>query len=85
MSGKNMKKARSTSKQAGSAGADEILPEYDFSRAQPNRYASRYAAGSVVVVLDPDVAAVFRDAEEVNEALRALVGLIQKRRPRRRV
>ncbi|MGD1073269.1 MAG: hypothetical protein ABSB15_24415 [Bryobacteraceae bacterium] len=80
-----MKKARSTTKQAGSSGADEILPEYDFSRAQPNRYASRYAAGSVVVVLDPDVAAVFRDAEEVNEALRALAELIQKRRPRRRV
>jgi hypothetical protein len=38
-----------------------------------------------VVVLDPDVAAVFRDAEEVNEALRALAELIQKRRPRRRV
>jgi hypothetical protein len=80
-----MKKARSTTKQAALASADEILPEYDFSRAQPNRYASRYAAGSVVVVLDPDVAAVFRDAEEVNEALRALAGLIQKRRPRRRV
>ena len=79
-----MKKARSTTKQAGSGNADEILPEYDFSRAEPNRYASRYATGSVVVVLEPDVAAVFRNAEEVNEVLRALAGVIQKRRPRRR-
>ena len=80
-----MKKARSTTKQAALAGTDDILPEYDFSRAQPNRYASRYAAGSIVVVLDPDVAAVFRNAEEVNEVLRALAGVIQKRRPRRPV
>jgi hypothetical protein len=52
--------------------ADEILPEYDFSGARPNKYASRYAAGSNVVVLDPDVAAVFPSAGEVNEALRAV-------------
>jgi len=60
------------------ADADEILPEYDFSRARPNKYASRYAAGSNVVVLDPDVAAVFPSAGEVNEALRALAGIIRK-------
>src|ERR1035438_1137688 len=29
--------------------ADEILPEYDFSRASPNKYASRYAAGSAEI------------------------------------
>jgi len=34
--------------------ADEILPEYDFSRARPNKYASRSTAGSKIVVLDPD-------------------------------
>ncbi len=62
---------------------DEILPEYDFSRARANKYASRYAAGSIVVVLEPDVAAVFPSAGEANEALRALAGIIQKHRPRR--
>lgn len=39
--------------------ADEILPEYDFKRSSPNKFASRYAAGSAVVVLEPDVAAAF--------------------------
>jgi len=63
--------------------ADEILPEYDFSRARPNKYASRYAAGSNVVVLDPDVAAAFPNAEEVNDALRALAGIIHRHAPRR--
>jgi hypothetical protein len=57
---------------------DEILPEYDFSRAKPNKFASRYAAGSNVVVIEPDVAAMFPSAGEVNEALRALAGIIQK-------
>jgi hypothetical protein len=68
---------------------DEILPEYDFSRSRPNKYASRYATGSIVVVLEPDVAAVFPSALEANEALRALAGIIRRhhlspRAPRRR-
>lgn len=62
---------------------DEILPEYDFSHGRLNKYASRYAEGSNVVVLDPDVAAVFRSAEEVNAALRALATVIKGRRPKR--
>lgn len=55
-----------------------MLPEYDFSRARPNKYASRYAKGALVVTLDPDVAAVFRGADEVNEALRALAVVVKK-------
>ena len=63
--------------------ADEILPEYDFSRARRNKYASRLASGSIVVVLEPDVAAAFPSSAEANEALRALAGIIKKHRPRR--
>jgi hypothetical protein len=70
-------------RKASRADADEILPEYDFSRSSPNKYASRYAAGSAVVVLEPDVAAAFRTSGEANEALRALAGIIQKHRFRR--
>ncbi len=85
-----MKRDHSKGSQASRVDADEILPEYDFSRARPNKYASRYAAGSIVVVLEPDVAAVFPSAGEANEALRALAGIIQKHRtgrtaPRRSV
>jgi hypothetical protein len=60
--------------------SDEILPEYDFRHASRNPFASQYAAGSAVVVLDPDVAAAFPSAEQANEALRALAGIIQKHR-----
>jgi len=30
--------------------ADEVLPEYDFSRSRPNKYASRFQGCSAVVV-----------------------------------
>ena len=70
------KKAQKT--EARPVEKDEILPEYDFGDARPNKYAARFTAGSMVVVLEPDVAAVFPDAGQVNEALRALAGIIHK-------
>ena len=55
----------------------EMLEEYDFSNGVRGKYAGRFAKGSHVVVLDPDVAKVFPDSESVNQALRALAGIIQ--------
>jgi hypothetical protein len=78
-----MKKSLNKAEVVNQVDADEILPEYDFSRASPNRYASRYTKGSAVVVLEPDVAAAFPSSGEANEALRALAGIIQKHRARR--
>jgi hypothetical protein len=50
-------------------------PEYrfDYSKARPNRFATRLMRGSRAVVLDPDVAAVFSTPELVNAVLRALI------------
>jgi len=78
-----MKRAKAKKTTARQVEVDEALPEYDFSRARPNKYASRYAKGSIVVTLDPDVAAVFPGAKEANEALRALAGVIRNHRARR--
>ena len=50
----------------------EMRDEYDFSEGVRGKYASRFAEGSNVIVLDPDVAEVFGDARAVNEALRLL-------------
>jgi hypothetical protein len=55
----------------------EMLEEYDLSNGVRGKYAARFARGSQVVVLDPDVAQVFSDSESVNRALRALVSIIQ--------
>lgn len=75
-----MKNRQSEGNPKRRAPADEILAEYDFRKSRRNPYASRYAAGSAVVVLEPDVAAAFPTAEEANDALRALAGIIQKHR-----
>ena len=62
-----------------------IAREYDFRGGVRGKYARRFAAGSNVVVLEPDVAKVFPDSPSVNEALRALVKIAERRKgPRRR-
>ncbi len=55
--------------------SDELLPEYrfDYSKARPNRFASRSSSPQITVELDPDVAAVFTTQEAVNSVLRALI------------
>ena len=78
-----MKKRRGNNSKTERVDIDEILPEYDFGRARRNTYASRYAAGSVVVVLEPDVAAAFPTSGEANDALRAVAQIIRKHRPGR--
>jgi hypothetical protein len=66
-------------KKAGKCKRDPEMPnEYDFSKGVRGKYAKRYADGTNVVVLVPDVAAVFPDSESVNEALRALVRIVRK-------
>jgi hypothetical protein len=62
----------------GTSKKKEMLEEYDFSQGERGKYAERYAAGTNVVVLAPDVAAAFPTAESVNEALRALIKLAQR-------
>ncbi|MHB8513614.1 MAG: hypothetical protein ACYDCC_15770 [Actinomycetota bacterium] len=49
---------------------NEMRDEYDFNNGARGKYAERFAKGSNVVVLDPDVAAEFKTREDVNKALR---------------
>jgi hypothetical protein len=51
---------------------DEMRPEYDFSGGVRGKYYEAYTRSSNVVVLDPDVAEIFRDSASVNEALRLI-------------
>ena len=48
----------------------DMRPEYDFSKGVRGKYASRFAKGSKVVVLEPDVAAKYSSSDAVNAALR---------------
>ena len=64
---------------------DEVVPEadelrehysFDYSKAKPNRFANRFSEEAIVVVLDPDVAAVFTTSEAANQALRGLIAAL---------
>jgi hypothetical protein len=59
--------------------AVEMLPEYRFSGGVRGKYARRFAKGTIMVVLDPDVAELFPDPKSVNKALRALGDIIRER------
>jgi hypothetical protein len=56
----------------------DMLSEYDFSKGVRGKYAQRYAEGTNVVVLAPDVAEAFPDSESVNQALRLLIKIARQ-------
>jgi len=68
-------KTTSRNETASRKASETLRPEYrfDYAKARPNRFAGRGVSKSVVVLLDPDVAKVFKSAESVNSALRAIV------------
>jgi hypothetical protein len=54
---------------------DELRPEYDLARLKGGvrgKYYQRAAAGTNLVLLEPDVARAFPDSDAVNRALRLL-------------
>lgn len=54
---------------------EDVQPEYqfDYTKAKPNRFAQKQADGSLVVVLEPDIAQVFATPDAVKRVLRALI------------
>lgn len=71
MKGINMKKMRKD---------PDMLEEYDFSKGVRGKYAKRYAEGTNVIVIEPDVAKYFPDHDSVNQALRSLSEIIKKQK-----
>ena len=58
----------------------DMLEEYEFSKGVRGKYAKRYAEGTNVVVIEPDIAKVFPDHDSVNQALRSLVEIIRRQK-----
>ena len=56
---------------------------FDYSKSKPNRFAAKMSEGTVAIVLEPDVAAVFKSSEAVNALLRSIISAIpsSKRSP----
>lgn len=51
---------------------DTMREEYDFSGGVRGKHHEAYRKGTNVVLLDRDVAEVFKDSAAVNRALRAI-------------
>jgi hypothetical protein len=56
----------------------ELRAEYDFSGGVRGEYAERYRQRVNVILLDPELAAVFPDSKSVNDALRALLKIADR-------
>ena len=61
----------------------QVVPEdmrreyrFDYKKAKPNRFAFQMGAETITVVLDPDVAAVFKSSESVNALLRSVISVL---------
>ncbi len=59
----------------------EMAARYSFKGGQRGRYAHLFPQKPHLVILSPDVAAVFPDSDSVNEALRTLVRVVQGQVP----
>lgn len=63
-------------KVSASALDDELRPEYDLSQLKGGvrgKYYRQATAGTNLVLIEPELASVFPDAESVNRALKLLV------------
>ncbi len=61
----------------------DMLPEYhfDYNKARPNRFAQDIAEGSLVVLLEPELAQVFKTPEHVKAILKAIAQAIPLQKP----
>ena len=63
---------------------DTLRPEYDFSKGKRGVTAKKYAQGTNVVVIDPELQSLFPNAEAVNDALRSLASIAKRATPTKR-
>jgi len=63
-------------------GRRELAPEYrfDYSKSKANRFAARMSGGTIAIVLEPDVAAVFKSSKTVNALLRSVISAVPQRK-----
>ena len=75
-----MRTARPAKQKAKKTNGLRAEYRFDYAKAKPNRFAERAQPGAVAILLDPDVAQVFKSAESVNTVLRAIVATMPRRR-----
>jgi hypothetical protein len=60
---------------------EEMADEYrfDYQKAKPNRFADKMDTEPLIVMIESDIAEVFKTPEQVNKALRALISAMPKK------
>jgi len=66
---------KTSARKNGQTEQKQLASEYrfDYSKSKPNRFAAAMSGGTIAVVLDPDVAAVFKSSKTVNALLRSVI------------
>ena len=57
---------------------DTMREQYDFSEGVRGKHYQAYRQGTNLVLLEPDVAEIFKDSATVNSALRMLARIAQE-------
>ena len=75
---------KTSSRRPGRVQSNDLRREYrfDYRKARSSRFAARFREGAVAVVLDPDVASVFRSPTSVNALLRSVISALRTRERR---
>ena len=66
-------------KKASEGDGPPIRAEYDFSKGVRRKYAQRFKQGTNIIVLAPETAEGFPDSAAVNDALKALVQIVNRK------
>ena|SRR5215210_4744114 len=75
-----MNKNREASASDKPGPEEDMLDDYsflDWSKAERGKYAKRFAEGTNLVLIEPDLTDLFPNSESVNRALRALAEVIR--------
>ncbi len=74
---------RTSARKKHPALRDTMRKEYrfDYSRAKPNRFREKMSEGVVAVVLEADVAAIFKSSKAVNSLLRSVIAAMPESKP----
>ncbi len=78
---------KTLARKKGRTGQEQLSAEYrfDYRKSKPNRFAAAMSGGAIAVVLEPDVAAVFKSSKTVNALLRSVISAVpQSKRKRAR-
>ncbi len=69
---------KTSSRRESKQGEMQREYRFDYRKSRPNRFVPLMRGGTVAVVLDPDVASVFRSPKSVNSLLRSVITALPK-------